>query len=64
MNIDSADELYPFLQQAWARLCKVIGADFVPYLAALVPQLLKSAGLPPELKIIYGIFLFFHHSFF
>eukprot|EP00012_Vannella_robusta_P014021 CAMPEP_0206211088 /NCGR_PEP_ID=MMETSP0166-20121206/17930_1 /ASSEMBLY_ACC=CAM_ASM_000260 /TAXON_ID=95228 /ORGANISM="Vannella robusta, Strain DIVA3 518/3/11/1/6" /LENGTH=771 /DNA_ID=CAMNT_0053632877 /DNA_START=804 /DNA_END=3116 /DNA_ORIENTATION=- len=47
------DELQvPFLQQAWARLCKALGKEFVPYLAALVPSLLLSANLPADLKVV------------
>lgn len=42
----------PFLQQAWARLCKALGKEFVPYLPALVPPLLQSAQLPADLKVI------------
>lgn len=40
------------MQQAWARLCKALGKEFVPYLSALVPSLLASAQLPPDLKIM------------
>ena len=50
------DVQIPFLQQAWARLCKAIGKDFVPYLSALVPPLLNSASLPADVQLIHGLY--------
>ena len=46
------EQQVPFLQQAWARLCKALGKDFVPYLPALVPPLVISAKLPADLKVV------------
>eukprot|EP00271_Cylindrocystis_brebissonii_P019237 TRINITY_DN5787_c0_g1_i1.p1 TRINITY_DN5787_c0_g1~~TRINITY_DN5787_c0_g1_i1.p1 ORF type:complete len:1153 (+),score=248.27 TRINITY_DN5787_c0_g1_i1:117-3461(+) len=34
-----------YLLQAWARLCKCLGQEFLPYMGVVMPPLLKSAGL-------------------
>lgn len=34
--------------QAYARIAKCLGADFVPYLAFIMPYLLNAAGVEPE----------------
>ncbi|KAK6119931.1 hypothetical protein DH2020_046324 [Rehmannia glutinosa] len=38
--------------QAWSRLCKYLGTEFVPYLSLSMPQLLLSAQLTNYLDII------------
>lgn len=37
-----------YLVQAWGRLCRVLGQEFVPYLGAVVPPLLESAKISPH----------------
>ena len=37
--------------QAWARLCKCLGAEFLPYLPTVMPPLLHSADLKADLKV-------------
>jgi hypothetical protein len=39
------------LLQAWARVARCLGQDFVPYLEYVMPTLLKSAALKPEVVI-------------
>lgn len=39
------------LLQAWARLCKCLGQDFLPYMEFVMPPLLKSASLKPDVTI-------------
>ena len=41
--------LYTF--QAWARLCKCLGQDFLPYMSVVMPPLLQSAQLKPDVTI-------------
>jgi len=45
----SIDSFY--LLQAWARLCKCLGQDFLPYMEFVMPPLLQSASLKPDVTI-------------
>lgn len=40
------------LLQAWARVARCLQSDFVPYLEFVMPPLLKSAAVKPEVVII------------
>ena len=37
--------------QAWARLCKCLGQDFIPYMSVVMPPLIQSAQLKPDVTI-------------
>lgn len=37
--------------QAGARLCKALGPEFLPYLGVVMPPLLKTAALEPDVKV-------------
>lgn len=37
--------------EAWARLCKCLGRDFLPYMSVVMPPLLQSAQLKPDVII-------------
>nr|KAJ0203128.1 hypothetical protein LSAT_V11C500246060 [Lactuca sativa] len=39
------------LLQAWARLCKCLGQDFLPYMNVVMPPLLHSVQLKPDVTI-------------
>ncbi|BFZ56430.1 importin subunit beta-3 [Savitreella phatthalungensis] len=41
-----------YLISAWGRICKVLGADFHPYLQAVMPPLLVSAKLKPDFTVV------------
>jgi hypothetical protein len=47
--VDDDDPQASYLLSAWARVCKVMGSDFAPYLEIVLPPLLKSAEMQPEL---------------
>ncbi|GFZ12868.1 ARM repeat superfamily protein [Actinidia rufa] len=49
MEID--DPTAGYMLQAWARLCKCLGQDFLPYMSIVMPPLLQSAQLKPDLTI-------------
>jgi len=51
MKLDPDDPQVSFLLQAWARVCKAIKEDFVPYLQVVMPPLLASAQIDPDLTI-------------
>ncbi|KAI9349471.1 armadillo-type protein [Zopfochytrium polystomum] len=46
------DPMTSYLLVAWVRMCKIIGAKFVPYLPIVVPPLLAAASVKPEVAII------------
>eukprot|EP01087_Luapelamoeba_hula_P021903 TRINITY_DN773_c0_g1_i1.p1 TRINITY_DN773_c0_g1~~TRINITY_DN773_c0_g1_i1.p1 ORF type:complete len:1105 (+),score=203.93 TRINITY_DN773_c0_g1_i1:1361-4675(+) len=50
-KLESDDPQISFLLQAWARICKAIGQDFVPYLDVVIPPLLGAASQEPDLTV-------------
>ncbi|PRP88441.1 hypothetical protein PROFUN_03158 [Planoprotostelium fungivorum] len=50
--LESDDPQIGFLLQSWARICKCMGQDFVPYLPYVMPPLLHSAKLAPEVTVL------------
>lgn len=46
---DSDDPQSSYLLSAWARVCKVLGTDFAPYLNIVLPPLLKTAAIQPKM---------------
>lgn len=53
-KLEADDPLVSYCQQAWARLCKILGQEFLPFLPNVMPSLLHSAGLPPDIEIHEG----------
>ena len=51
MKLESDDPQVSFLLQSWARICRCLGMDFVPYLPLVMPPLLESAKIAPDVKI-------------
>merc|ERR1719375_2810635 len=45
------DDTSTYMLQAWTRLCKCLGEDFVPYLQVVMPPLLKSAQLEADVTV-------------
>ncbi len=37
--------------QAGARFCKCLGSEFLPYLPMVMPQLIQSASLSPDVTV-------------
>jgi hypothetical protein len=50
-QLDADDPTHSYMLQAGARLCKALGPEFLPYLPLVMPPLLKSARLEPEVKV-------------
>ncbi|KAF9143232.1 hypothetical protein BGX30_001008 [Mortierella sp. GBA39] len=50
--MEADDPQTSYLLAAWARVCKVLGPDFVPYLDIVMPPLLASARLKPDLAVL------------
>ena len=47
--ITSDDPQSSYLLTAWARVCKIMGAEFEPFLEYVIPPLVKSAQLKPDI---------------
>ncbi|XP_065841037.1 importin-5-like isoform X3 [Oscarella lobularis] len=45
------DVLSSYLIQAWARMCKILGKDFLPYLPIVMPPILAAAKIEPEVTV-------------
>ncbi|CAL1386135.1 unnamed protein product [Linum trigynum] len=50
-QMESDDPTTSYMLQAWARLCKCLGQDFLPYMSVVMPPLLLSAQLKPDVTI-------------
>jgi len=50
-ELEPDDPQISFLLQSCARLCTCLGEHFVPYLGAVMPPLLKSAQIQPDVKV-------------
>ncbi|KAA8549670.1 hypothetical protein F0562_001312 [Nyssa sinensis] len=50
-QMETDDPTTSYMLQAWARLCKCLGQDFLPYMSFVIPPLLQSAQLKPDVTI-------------
>ncbi|KAK7202624.1 armadillo-type protein [Myxozyma melibiosi] len=50
--VDTDDPAASYLIQAWGRVCRVLGADFLPYLSGVMPPLLEAGKLEPDIQVI------------
>ncbi|KAJ7976391.1 importin-5-like [Quillaja saponaria] len=50
-ELETDDPTTSYMLQAWARLCKCLGQDFLPYMNVVMPPLLQSAQLKPDVTI-------------
>nr|XP_029123663.1 importin-5 isoform X2 [Elaeis guineensis] len=50
-QMEADDPITSYMLQAWARLCKCLGQDFLPYMNIVMPPLLQSAQLKPDVTI-------------
>ncbi|KAI5084377.1 hypothetical protein GOP47_0000546 [Adiantum capillus-veneris] len=50
-QLEDDDPITSYMLQAWARLCKCLGQDFQPYMSIVMPPLLQSAQLKPDVTI-------------
>ncbi|KAM5550342.1 hypothetical protein ABKV19_027497 [Rosa sericea] len=50
-EMEADDPTASYMLQAWARLCKCLGQDFLPYMNVVMPSLLQSAQLKPDVTI-------------
>ncbi|EEF36904.1 importin-5 [Ricinus communis] len=50
-QMEADDPTTSYMLQAWARLCKCLGQDFLPYMQVVMPPLLQSAQIKPDVTI-------------
>ncbi|KAJ2722638.1 importin subunit beta-3 [Coemansia sp. Benny D115] len=50
--VDSDDPQTSYLQQAWARLCKLMKAEFAPILPVVMPSLITAAAQQPDFAVL------------
>jgi hypothetical protein len=46
------DPQLSFMISAWARICKILGPDFEPYLPMVMGPVMKTAGMKPEVTVV------------
>lgn len=51
-QLESDDPQISFMLQACGRICKCLGEQFQPYLPYVIPPLLRSAQIDPELRVL------------
>ncbi|KAF5839603.1 armadillo-type protein [Dunaliella salina] len=50
-EMEADDPTLGYMLQAGARLCKCLGNEFIPYLSIVMPPLIKSATIEPDITI-------------
>ena len=46
------DPQLAYMISAWARMCRILGKDFGPYLPVVMPSLLRIAAMKPDVAIL------------
>lgn len=49
---DVDDPVKSFLEQGWGRICRIIGADFIPYMPLVLPTLLGAAKAAQDISLL------------
>ncbi|QIX00154.1 hypothetical protein AMS68_005671 [Peltaster fructicola] len=50
--VDDDDPQANYLLHCWGRMCRVLGQDFIPYLPAVMPPLLKFAEAKADIQLL------------
>ncbi|KAK6459469.1 Karyopherin functions in nuclear transport of protein [Scheffersomyces xylosifermentans] len=50
--LEDDDPVKQYLEQAWGRICRIIGKDFLPYLPAVLPPLLAAAKATQDISLL------------
>lgn len=46
------DEVKPYLDQGWARICRLVGKEFNQYLPSILPPLLETAKATQDISVL------------
>ncbi|CCF60043.1 hypothetical protein KAFR_0I02640 [Kazachstania africana CBS 2517] len=49
---DENESIRSYLEHGWGRICKILGADFVPLLPVVLPPLLETAKATQDVSLI------------
>ncbi|KAI9654317.1 MAG: hypothetical protein M1829_000938 [Trizodia sp. TS-e1964] len=49
---DTDDPQAQYLMHCWGRMCRVLGADFLPYLPAVIPPLMDLASAKADIQLL------------
>ncbi|VDO98727.1 unnamed protein product [Soboliphyme baturini] len=52
IGLSVGKEKVSYMISAWARLCKVLGKDFQQYLPLVMPTVMNTAALKPEMTLV------------
>ncbi|KAG7666219.1 PSE1 [[Candida] subhashii] len=50
--VQDDDPVKQYLEQAWGRICRIIGKDFLPYLPSVLPPLLAAAKATQDISLL------------
>ncbi|KAM4062275.1 HEAT-like repeat domain-containing protein [Hirsutella rhossiliensis] len=50
--VDSDDPQAQYLMHCWGRMCRVLGSDFMPFLADVMPPVLELAGAKADIQLL------------
>lgn len=53
-EVEDDDPQVSYMISAWARMCKILGKQFEQYLPLVMPAVVKTASLKPEVAILEG----------
>lgn len=51
-SLEVDDPQVSYMISAWARICKIMGKDFQPYLPVVMPAVMKTASIKPEVAVL------------
>ena len=50
--VDADDPQAQYLMHCWGRMCRVLGADFLPYLPSVMPPLVELASAKADIQLL------------
>lgn len=51
-KLEEDDPLASYMLQAWARLCKCLGSDFLPLMPVVMPSVFRIASMKPDVSLL------------
>ena len=51
-ELSDDDPQLSYMISAWARICKILGPRFAPYLPVVMPAIMKTASMKPEVALL------------
>lgn len=60
---EEEDPEISYMISSWARMCKILGADFAQYLPHVMPNVMKAADFTPNINVVDGKTFLIFRSF-